>query len=284
MPPRGRRTPSSRGRVPPKPPSSPGTSSHDTSTLSPVKSVHSLGADESEGLPGDVDAEPAEQDVDMGNGEVENDEGEEGPDEGGEGEDGDEEDGEDDEEEDGDDAEDDDEDEDEEEDDEEEDDGEDGEDDEGADDDEDTKQDEAENEEGEDKEEDEDQQPEAGPSYRYPLAVPDFTTLPERHRQFKIARFVECQEEGCDCSGMEPPEGSLIVSEAEVGDDEMNGDVDGRTEEGWWEDCGKCGHGWKDGEGHVFPAGLTAVERTRRGKVVGRIEEILQVRFRSHAS
>ena len=56
-----------------------------------------------------------------------------------------------------------------------------------------------------------------------------------------------------------------------------------RTEEGWWRVCGRCRHPWEEGEGHVFPEDLSPAERTRRGKVVGRIEEILQVR-RFHAS
>jgi histone acetyltransferase len=79
-----------------------------------------------------------------------------------------------------------------------------------------------------------------------------------------------------------------IVSRAEIDGGELedlevpDGAEDGavekwRSEEGWWRHCGRCGHGWEGG-GHVFAADETRGERVRKGRVVGRIEEFLDVR------
>lgn len=67
-----------------------------------------------------------------------------------------------------------------------------------------------------------------------------------------------------------------------------------RTPEGWWKRCGRCDHGWEgeevvDDGGHVWGDDVSESERRRRGKVVGRIEELLQVcctlpRWRSDVS
>jgi histone acetyltransferase len=116
-------------------------------------------------------------------------------------------------------------------------------------------------------------------TWRYPPAVPDFTILSDREQRFRVARFLECTVTGCDCSGLVPPEGSIGLGRAneDVQGMEIDGES-GKTEEGWWTTCGSCGHGW-DGEGHVWGNKVGAVERKRRSKVVGRIEEILQVSF-----
>jgi len=117
--------------------------------------------------------------------------------------------------------------------------------------------------------------------FRYPASVPDFTELSDREKTFKVARSLRCTVDGCDCLGLEPPEGNEVVlttREEMDGDVNMSGDDSWRTDEGWWRRCGRCRHGWEEGEGHVFPDDVTAAERTRRGKVVGRVEEILQVR------
>ena len=151
--------------------------------------------------------------------------------------------------------------------------------------------DEEEDDDDEDEEEEDDEGAETSSSpmpFRYPAAAPDWNRLPLRERTFKIARFMKCTTEGCECSGMEPPSGAdiRVIPREEVeaerggyGDVDMGGE-DGRTVEGWWKVCGACGHGWEDiGDegGHVFPAGLSQTEKNRRGKVVGRMEELLQV-------
>ena len=139
--------------------------------------------------------------------------------------------------------------------------------------------DDEEDEDEDDEDEDEDEEDESGPSFRYPPAVPDWTKLDDRERLFKAARFMSCQVSGCHCDGLQPPEGAdLVVAGAEGDEDGEMGEESGeRTSEGWWRICGNCGHGWEAGKGHVFPPGLTMAERNRRGKVVGRIEEFLQV-------
>ncbi len=223
MPPRNRRTPSSRA-LPPPPPPPPPPSSHSTtsgsSSLSPIKSAQSLSSSENQGAEtqGDVSSSALNLEPDADELEANEDEDESG-------------------------------------------------------------------EEDEDGEDDGDEG-ESGPSgvvvYRYPASVPDFTELSDREKTFKIARFVSCTVEGCDCSGLEPPKGSevVLVAREEVGmhgDVEMDGEERERTEEGWWRVCERCRHGWEEGVGHVFPVNLGKPERVRRGKVVGRIEEILQV-------
>lgn len=132
----------------------------------------------------------------------------------------------------------------------------------------------------------------AGPSngsttalYRYPTPPSNFLTLSEREKAFKIARFIPCQSRDCSCLEMIPPAGvePAIMSRVELEeimdrDEEDEGD-ESRTGEGWWRVCGSCGHSWdEEGVGHTWPAGVSLDERNRRGKVVGRIEELLNVR------
>ena len=291
MPPRNRRTASARSRTTPTPAATSrppptatskasarrrGTvtttaSSPGSSSLSPVKSVKSGSDDGSiaaSGVAGTADG-PDAADEDGGEDE---EAGSAVADEEGEGDDeendDDNEEEEDDEDEDGDD-----------------DDDEEGDEDEDEDEDEDGDEDE---DEGEDEDaEEEDGAAEAGPSrYRYPPAVGDFQTLPEREKEFKLARYFKCREEGCECPGLFPPEGAEIVLGGSGDDTRMQ--VDGedvsedRTGEGWWTTCGRCGHGWEGEAGHGLPEGLDDKERTRRCRVVGRIEELLQASHIHH--
>lgn len=121
-------------------------------------------------------------------------------------------------------------------------------------------------------------------SFSYPAPASNFLTLSEREKSFKTARFVHCQSPGCGCTEMLPPQGAQldIMSRAEVEevldrDDEDEGD-ELRTGEGWWRVCGACGHGWEEeGTGHTWPDSVVLAEKNRRGKVVGRIEELLYV-------
>lgn len=135
-------------------------------------------------------------------------------------------------------------------------------------------------------------------TFRYPSSVPDFTILSPREKAFKVARFLQCTAPSCACTGLEPPAGRAIritkhdSSNEDEDDEDEDDDVsmedsenpldfedkkdEWRTKEGWWRICGKCGHGWESG-GHVWADDVPPKERTRRGKVVGRIEEILEV-------
>jgi histone acetyltransferase len=127
-----------------------------------------------------------------------------------------------------------------------------------------------------------------GTVFKYPPAVEDISTVSERECAFKVARFVPCTSEGCECDGLAPPDGAVVelasasaAKDEDVEMDEAEGDdaavvAEWRTDERWWRLCGSCGHGW-DGEGHVFDAEVPDIERRRREKVVGRIEELLQV-------
>lgn len=130
-----------------------------------------------------------------------------------------------------------------------------------------------------DEEEDDDDDSTAGTtSFRYPASVPDFSALPDRERRFKIGRFVACTLVNCKCPGLQPPRGSEIVrvSREQMA---MEGGYRGigMTGEGWWSHCGECGHGWEGEQGHVWPKGLAESEKARRGRVMGRIEEFLDV-------
>lgn len=116
-------------------------------------------------------------------------------------------------------------------------------------------------------------------SYHYPAAVADFTKLSSREQAFKVARYIPCTDEGCDCQGLEPPEDAevKVVSREEAEEVDMDSEEsEEKTREGWWRVCGKCGHGW-EGEGHVWAEQVDTGERLRRSRVVGRIEELLQV-------
>jgi histone acetyltransferase len=116
-------------------------------------------------------------------------------------------------------------------------------------------------------------------SFKYPAAVADFTKLSSREQAFKVARYIPCTDDGCDCQGLEPPEDTevKVVSREEAEEVDMDSeDSEEKTREGWWRVCGKCGHGW-EGEGHVWAEEVDTGERLRRSRVVGRIEELLQV-------
>ena len=109
------------------------------------------------------------------------------------------------------------------------------------------------------------------PSYGYPAAVADLTKVPEDHKRFKVARFMACTLAGCGCPGLVPPAGSdIAIIDAQEA-------LESPEIVRRWKQCGDCGHGWEGLQGHVLPSGLNAEERTRRIKVVGRIEELLQV-------
>lgn len=126
--------------------------------------------------------------------------------------------------------------------------------------------------------EDDDDSTGATTSFRYPASVPDFALLTQREKAFKIGRFVACTAADCSCTGLQPPNGAdiVLVSRDQMA---MEGGYrgSGMTSEGWWSHCGECGHGWEGDTGHVWPTGLAKDEKVRRGKVVGRIEELLQV-------
>lgn len=276
---------------------SPESSSHGSSSLSPVQSAHSElshdqdEAEEQQPAPPIEQDEDQDEDTEMGVADEEAEDGGEdeedaGEAEGDEGEEDDEEDG-DDEEEDGNDEEEDDEDEENEEDEEDE-------------------SDDDEEEEGDEEEEaadaakarpaeqtvvepeivEDDDQEES--LFRYPEAVPDFSALSAREKAFKAARFLKCQQDDCDCAGLEPPGAGTVrqitrlEAEQATGDDAAGLENDQRTKEGWWKFCGACSHGWED-EGHVWAEGVDAGERLRRRRVIGRIEELLQVCRMTHA-
>lgn len=269
---------------------SPASSSHGSSSLSPVQSAHSElshdqdDAAEQEAAPVVQTNDDKDEDTEMGAADEEvGDEGEDvegvGEGEGDDGEDDEEEDGDEEEEEGGDE-------EDEEED--------------GEEDDEEEEEDSDDDEEGDEEEEADDGETKpAEPMFeppaavedtdneeslfRYPEAVPDFNTLSVREQAFKAARFLKCQQDDCDCAGLEPP-GAGTVRQITRFEAEQTTEADAasleneqRTKEGWWRFCGACSHGWED-EGHVWDEGVDAGERLRRGRVIGRIEELLQVR------
>jgi len=149
------------------------------------------------------------------------------------------------------------------------DDGDDGDD--GEDGEEDEDEDEDDNDEDEDDDDAETQSDKQKGSYGYPAAVADLTKVPEDHQRFKTARFMACTLAGCECPGLVPPAGSdIAVIDAQEA-------IESPEIVRRWKKCGNCGHGWEGTQGHVLPSGLGPEERTRRVKVVGRIEELLQV-------
>jgi histone acetyltransferase len=123
-----------------------------------------------------------------------------------------------------------------------------------------------------------DSEPIAGPSsrpdgYVYPPAVPDVCTIPEWAQDFKAARWISCSVDNCECEGLQPPSGATLT----LGSTDVDPDISQV-----WQECGTCGHGWSKQAmalrgGHGFDDGLEPIERTRRRKVAGRIEELLQV-------
>jgi histone acetyltransferase len=123
-----------------------------------------------------------------------------------------------------------------------------------------------------------------GTVFKYPPAVTDFQTLPDRSQRFKKARFTSCTDQGCSCPGLVPPLGAIITlgpqdpDEEEDEDEEESEDLKRwRTPERFWRECGECGHGWEGTRGHVGSMRETAEEGRRKGRVVGRIEELLNV-------
>lgn len=117
-------------------------------------------------------------------------------------------------------------------------------------------------------------------TYTYPAVVPDVTTLPEWAQDFKAARWVACSVDGCDCAGLRPPLDDGQEDEAPV--IELGEKTSGPAFDEVWRECGACTHGWTEedvrmGGGHAFERELDVVERTRRRKVAGRLEELLQV-------
>ncbi|ODN94203.1 histone acetyltransferase [Cryptococcus wingfieldii CBS 7118] len=138
-----------------------------------------------------------------------------------------------------------------------------------------------------------------GIRFRYPPSAPDFSTLSDREKAFKVGRFLPCTVAECACTGLEPPVDRVVkLGKRDEDEDEDEDDIEDededvsmedaesvesmerrkkewRTEEGWWRICGRCGHGW-EGQGHIWASDIPPKEKTRRGKVVGRMEEILQ--------
>jgi histone acetyltransferase len=109
------------------------------------------------------------------------------------------------------------------------------------------------------------------PTYGYAAAADDLTKVPEEDQRFKVARFMTCTVAGCNCTGLQPPKGAQVTvvwpEEAAESPELLRK----------WKTCGVCGHGWEGSQGHLLPTGLTPEERMRRVKVVGRMEELLQV-------
>lgn len=132
-------------------------------------------------------------------------------------------------------------------------------------------------------------------TWSYPPAVPDISILPEPLQDFKLARFIACRTVGCVCPGlMSPVNEPVVMSTLNLAGSEEGGEAASDTMQQWidglWDTCGACGHSWQqsaastapdedveeDTGGHTLPPGLEAMEKTRRRKVAGRIEELLQ--------
>ncbi len=106
----------------------------------------------------------------------------------------------------------------------------------------------------------------------YPPAVADVTTLPAWAQDFKAARWIGCTVEDCECEGLRPP----TESDISIG---SRSQIDKASV---WSTCGECGHGWTEADmadagGHGLATELDDMERIRRRKVAGRLEEMLQV-------
>ena len=120
--------------------------------------------------------------------------------------------------------------------------------------------------------EDNDGTEDEAPVYGYAAAADDLTKVPEEDQRFKVARFMTCTVAGCKCTGLQPPKGAQVT----VVWPEDAAESPELVKK--WKTCGICGHGWDGAQGHMLPTGLTPEERIRRVKVVGRMEELLQVR------
>lgn len=115
--------------------------------------------------------------------------------------------------------------------------------------------------------------------YIYPLAVEDVTVLTPEVQDFKLARFLPCRTEDCDCTGLRPPEGAQIRLQVKKNKGKEK-EVDFKPI--LWDICGQCGHGWRlddepDG-GHTLSEDIGEDEQQRRRRVAGRIEELYNVR------
>lgn len=132
----------------------------------------------------------------------------------------------------------------------------------------------------------------------YFLLVFDFIIFSLCEKVFKVVRFLYCIVFSCVCIGFEFFVGRMIwiikydFSNEDEDDEDEDDDVfmedfenlldfedkkdEWRMKEGWWRICGKCGYGWESG-GYVWVDDVFLKERIRRGKVVGRIEEIFEV-------
>lgn len=103
--------------------------------------------------------------------------------------------------------------------------------------------------------------------------------MSEDVQDFKLARFIPCRTDDCDCTGLRPPEGAQI--RLQVTKNKGKGkEVDPKPI--LWDTCGQCGHGWRlddepDG-GHTLSEEIGEDEQRRRRRVAGRIEELYNVR------
>lgn len=153
------------------------------------------------------------------------------------------------------------------------------------------------------------------PIYTYPPSCIPLKYLPERTQQIKLARFLPCRTQGCDCTGLKPQGWRSTMGPPSTTDtkDERKGktsqiilwappassnlvitnrealDPLARTipTEHLWDACGACGCAWDDEEGkagHTVPTGEGGVDRDevqRRRRVAHRAEEMLEVRVSS---
>ena len=151
------------------------------------------------------------------------------------------------------------------------------------------------------------------PIYTYPPSCIPLKYLSERTQQIKLARFLPCRTEGCDCTGLKPPNWRSTTDPPSTSAD-TNEETKGKTSqiilwappassnlsvanrealdplartistEHLWDACGACGCAWDDGEGkagHTLPSGEERVDRDevqRRRRVAHRAEEMLEVR------
>jgi len=114
--------------------------------------------------------------------------------------------------------------------------------------------------------------------YVYPAAAEDIAKLSADVQDFKLARFLRCRTEGCECEGLRPPEGAVIRIQVVKGKGKEK-ETDSKTV--LWDTCGQCSHGWRlddepDG-GHTLSEDISEAEQQRRRRVDGRMEEIYNV-------
>ena len=114
--------------------------------------------------------------------------------------------------------------------------------------------------------------------YVYPAAAEDISKLTPDVQDFKLARFLPCRTEGCECEGLRPPEGAVIRIQVVKGKGKEK-ETDSKPV--LWDTCGQCSHGWRlddepDG-GHTLSEDINEAEQQRRRRVAGRMEEIYNV-------